>query len=98
MTNRDAGKTQASAGRPIVIVAPYRGFPMTGQAPKLAEIAQRSLARSRRFSSRSTATLMKSARPSSSFNTVSIRPSVPSGNLAGVCSWFICFLPMPKYT
>jgi hypothetical protein len=53
--------------------------------------------RSRRFSSRSMAARMKSARFSPSSRTASIRSSVPPGSLAGVCSWLICFLPMPKY-
>ena len=49
---------------------------------------------SRRFSSRSTASRMKSACFSPSPSVASILASVPSGNLATVCSWLICFLPM----
>ena len=43
----------------------------------------------RRFSSRSTASLMKSERFSPSFSTASILASVPPGKRAGVCSSLI---------
>lgn len=49
---------------------------------------------SRRFSSRSTAWRMNSAAGSLSSKTASMRAFVPSGNLAGICSKFICVLPI----
>lgn len=52
------------------------------------------MARSRFFSSFSTACRMRSERFSPSSSTSSMRSSVPSGKRAGVCSWLICRLPM----
>ena len=53
----------------------------------------RAFARSRRASSRSIASRMNSARFSFSFNTASIRASVPPLKRAGTCSPLILFLP-----
>jgi len=51
--------------------------------------------RSRRFSSRSTASRKNSARGSFASRDASTRSSVPAGSLMIVCSSLICFLPMP---
>jgi hypothetical protein len=50
--------------------------------------------RSRRFNSRSTASRMTSENFSPSSITAFIRAFVPSGNLAGICSKFICVRPI----
>lgn len=49
---------------------------------------------SRRFNSRSTASRMTSAIFSPSAKVALMRSLVPSGNLAGICSKFICVLPI----
>ena len=50
----------------------------------------------RRFSSRSTASRMKSERLSPSAHAASIRASVPAGKRAGVCSSLIFGRPTPE--